>query len=393
VASAGDVNGDGFEDVIVGAPNYASPPIDPGGVNEGGASFVYEGSATGLWLVPAWSTFSPDNYAQLGNAVASAGDVNADGFDDVLVGAWLAQSYDEFAGAAYVFPGSAAGLATTWIWANSSLEDEGTFGKALSSAGDVNADGYADILVSWDSGEFGSEGYVDLYLGSPTGPTEDPSWRDDPDGEYSFGEAVAGAGDVNGDGFDDVVVGAPYEQVGGKAHVFLGSDAPGLPDLCVGDDDSGDADADGYCAYDVLGLMLDCDDEDPARHPGAVEVCNRIDDDCDGTLPPDEADVDLDSFTACDGDCNDTDVAISPARDEVCDDGVDNNCDLVVDEGCDDPPVEPPALDTDDQPIGEEPAPDPAETGCGCDHTTSPVGLVPLAVLVWLARTRKTRNA
>ncbi len=83
VASAGDVNGDGFGDVIVGAPNY-----DNGQTNEGRA-FVYLGSGTGLQTYAAWAAESDQAEARFAYSVASAGDVNGDGFGDVIVGAYL----------------------------------------------------------------------------------------------------------------------------------------------------------------------------------------------------------------------------------------------------------------------------------------------------------------
>jgi hypothetical protein len=82
VASAGDVNGDGFSDVIVGAYRF-----DNGQTDEG-AAFVYHGSASGLSTTPDWTAESDQDFAEFGFSVASAGDVNGDGFSDVIVGAW-----------------------------------------------------------------------------------------------------------------------------------------------------------------------------------------------------------------------------------------------------------------------------------------------------------------
>src|SRR6266542_4336313 len=79
VASAGDVNGDGYDDVVVGAPLYG--PGDPG------AAFLFLGSATGPSTAPDWAVWPHQAYASFGTSVASAGDVNGDGYDDVVIGA------------------------------------------------------------------------------------------------------------------------------------------------------------------------------------------------------------------------------------------------------------------------------------------------------------------
>ena len=87
-----------------------------------------------------------------------------------------------------------------------------------------------------------------------------------------------------------------------------------------------DADLDGY-EGDV-----DCDDSDPDTYPGAAELCDGVDNDCDGLLPPDEQDADFDTWPSCLGDCDDYDGSVWPGAPEQCD-GLDNDCDLGVDEG------------------------------------------------------------
>jgi hypothetical protein len=99
VGTAGDVNGDGYSDVIVGAPDY------PGG----GRALVYHGSATGLSTTVNWTASDPIA-DEFGNSVATAGDVNNDGFDDVIVGAPNTSNPELSEGKVYVYHGSETGL-------------------------------------------------------------------------------------------------------------------------------------------------------------------------------------------------------------------------------------------------------------------------------------------
>jgi hypothetical protein len=228
VGTAGDVNGDGYADVIVGAPRW-----DGGQENEG-AAWVYLGQATGLTSAPHWYRRSNNPGAEFGASVGTAGDVNGDGYDDVIVGAplWHVPQTDE--GAAFVYQGSSSGLSETAppLWNKPSNQAGAQFGTSVGTAGDVNGDGYADIIVGapfWQSG--GQErGAVWLYYGSAGGPHSAPDWYTVGDQqEAQYGHAVGTAGDVNRDGYSDVIVGAPYWEdeapnvSEGRAWVYLGS--------------------------------------------------------------------------------------------------------------------------------------------------------------------------
>ena len=224
LAGAGDVNADGFADVILGQYGLAHPQ---GG--EGGA-LVYLGSATGLSTTPAWSVESDQVGANLGLAVAAAGDVDGDGYDDVLVGAHRFDHGESDEGAAFLYPGSATGPELTPLWSAEGDQAGAEFGASLAAAGDVNGDGYADVVVGahlFDHGQQ-DEGRAHLYFGSAAGPSLAPVWTTESDQAGAMlGLSVAGAGDVNGDGHDDVLVGAPYFTDGetreGRVQLHLGA--------------------------------------------------------------------------------------------------------------------------------------------------------------------------
>jgi hypothetical protein len=224
VASAGDVDGDGFSDVVVGAQSFDNGEIDEG------RALLFRGSASGLSAMPAWTAESDQANAFLGTSVASAGDVNGDGYSDVLVGA----PFFGNEGRAFLFLGSASGLRSTPAWTGTSSQAGARFGTCVASAGDVNGDGYSDVVVgapNFANGQSG-EGGAFVYLGSASGLIPAPVWNAESDQVGgNFGASVAGAGDVNGDGYSDVVVGAPQisnpEFGEGRAYLYLGS-ASGL---------------------------------------------------------------------------------------------------------------------------------------------------------------------
>ena len=228
VAPAGDVNGDGFSDVLVGAPGYDSGQTDEG------RAYLYLGSASGLAATPAWTAESDQEGAQFGTSVAPAGDVNGDGYSDILVGAPLYDNGQVDEGRIYLYLGSASGLAATAAWTAESDQASAGFGFSVQTAGSVNGDGYADIVVGapyYDNGQ-NDEGRAFLYLGSASGLAALPAWTAESDQIASnFGVSVGTAGDVNGDGYADVLVGAPWYDNGqsdeGRAYVYMGS-ASGL---------------------------------------------------------------------------------------------------------------------------------------------------------------------
>jgi hypothetical protein len=223
VTTAGDVNGDGFSDVLVGANSY-----DAGQVDEGRA-FLFLGSASGLSPTAAWTAEGNQAQAYFGQALATAGDVNGDGYDDVLVSAYAFDNGQTDEGRVYLYMGSASGLSASPSWTLEGNNDFGWLGISLSPAGDVNDDGYSDVLVTQHGydGDIMDEGRVLLFHGSSSGLSTTPDWSvEGGQAQSSFGQDASTAGDVNADGFLDVIVGATYYDHGefdeGAAFVYLG---------------------------------------------------------------------------------------------------------------------------------------------------------------------------
>ena len=207
-----DVNGDGFADVLIGAPDARNKAASSTGQVQ-----IFLGSAAGLAQTPVTLDLPSGNttsFPDFGFSVASAGDVNGDGFADVIIGTPGGSGVG--AGSAYLYLGSADGLSSAPVL----LSGPPYYGSVVTSAGDVNGDGYADVIVA------GPQGGADVYLGSAMGLSTSSATLNTLGGEI----AVASAGDINGDGFGDVVTGNCYASANtdeGAAYVYMGS-ASGL---------------------------------------------------------------------------------------------------------------------------------------------------------------------
>jgi hypothetical protein len=231
VATAGDVNGDGYDDVLVGVFNYGSSQSQ---ANEGRVC-LYLGSSAGPAVAPSWTWESNQPGAHAGSSVATAGDVNGDGYDDVIVGAmgWT-NGAGANAGAAFLFLGGPTGLAASPVWTVSPTVAGSFFGYSVATAGDVNGDGLADVIVGapWLSSPEGHEGGAFVFLGTSAGGGLQPgaSWSTQSNqNDAQLGCSVSTAGDVNGDGYSDVIVGAPYYDYNGGADRGLAEIFAGTP--------------------------------------------------------------------------------------------------------------------------------------------------------------------
>ncbi len=250
VSGVGDINGDGIDDLIVGASGS-----DPNGLSSG-ASYVVFGSRAGFAADVNLSSLTGANGFKLsgvaafdssGFSVSGAGDINGDGIDDLIVGALGADANGS--GASYVVFGSRAGFAanvnlSSLTGANglklSGVAAFDSSGASVSGAGDINGDGIDDLIVGAPSASpngvgsgasyvvFGSRaGFAaDVNLSSLTGAN---GFKLNGAAERNYaGRSVSGAGDLNGDGIDDLIVGAPGNSLGSSYVVFGRPEDPGF---------------------------------------------------------------------------------------------------------------------------------------------------------------------
>ncbi|MCB9823406.1 FG-GAP repeat protein [Candidatus Nomurabacteria bacterium] len=234
VSGAGDVNNDGYDDFLIGAPDADS---------ETGETYLIlgkdEGWAAETSLADADASFVGEYESDYsGFSVSGAGDVNNDGYDDFLIGA---PDADSETGEIYLILGKEGSWAmeTSLADADASFEGEEAYdsaGYSIAGAGDVNDDGYDDFLLGspwYNETEDAYEGKSYLILGKEGGWAMETSLADADAsfiGEYIYdysGQAVSGAGDVNGDGADDILIGAPGdgedENLYGRVYLLLGT--------------------------------------------------------------------------------------------------------------------------------------------------------------------------
>ena len=376
----GDLDADGYDDLVVGIPDQGTY----------GQARVYFGDGGGISSSTYTTISASASHRNFGIGVGSAGDADGDGFAEVVV-------FDDYTGIE-LYEGTATGLATT-----ATLTLTSSVGYEWQPGGDINGDGYTDSLT-------GASSVAYVYFGSATGLSATDYDRIlAPSGLNSFADEVQGIGDVDEDGYDDVAVSSVRARTyvggvyvypggasgfgstalftaseGGNSEAYGGAiggptdvDGDGLLDLVVGAQGmyggggglflytgGGDADGDGYDSF------ADCDDADATISPAARELCDAgdVDEDCDGASDDADASVDTSTFSsfyadvdgdgygdaasvsaACDvptgsvanaDDCDDANAGVRPGTTEVCDVAdVDEDCDGAADDA--DPDVDP----------------------------------------------------
>lgn len=280
LAMNGDVNGDGFDDLLVGAQGSeytdgvlygyfgsggglgGPPDIElpyPSGSSGAALSYVgdldgdgsddiatAEGMRVSLYTEPTTSD-SPDQQVVVDGGlgivatIAGAMDVNGDGHSDVVEG--CDRAGEEESGRAYVFLGNGVGIddPPIAILAGSAYS---SFGVDVASGGDVDLDGFDDILVGARNAD-NARGALYVFWGEASGPSDDGATRRDGTTDFeNFGTYVAGIGDVDGDTRPDVVVTAyAFNEYAGRVDFFAGTDRSPVPVDTGMNSDSGNEDS------------------------------------------------------------------------------------------------------------------------------------------------------
>jgi hypothetical protein len=247
VAAAGDLDGDGYGELAVGECGKG-----------GGSVHVYYGGINGPRMTPQTLT-TPDTLSGFGCRIAAAGDLDGDGYGDLAV----ARTGEDFSGGLYIYRGSTAGLPSTTTRIDSPDYKPSRIGYSLSGVGDLDGDGYDDLVAS-EIDSSARSGRAHVYRGGPDGISNArQATLVSPDvSGLQFGASVAGVGDVDGDGYPDLAVASPSVSttpLSPTVHVYRGgpggvtaSTAPtdltsnGATGFGAEVEPAGDVDGDGY---------------------------------------------------------------------------------------------------------------------------------------------------
>ena len=218
-----DINKDGINDLLLGASGFA------GSLPNQGKAYVFLGTRTGVDPKPHFTSTGEKANDEFSRSITGA-DVNGDGFTDLIIGATGGtggnNSKNTVPGTMYVFYATAKGFPQTYSVKFDGEFAKGHLGEGLFAVGDINHDGIADVAIGARDYACGTgvAGKVYAYLGGPRGLSADRVWTAVGIGSGGVGRSMAPAGDLDGDGFQDFISGAPVGTVdkGAGIYVFFG---------------------------------------------------------------------------------------------------------------------------------------------------------------------------
>jgi len=218
IAGVGDVNRDGWNDILIGGP------VSWSGMNNTGAVWLRSGQNLGVYLFASAGAASGDLH---GWAVAGLGDINGDDYPDLCFSSPKEDANGTDAGRVYVRGGGAV-TTSLYTWSGEAAGDE--FGSTVAAAGDVDGDSKGDVLVGAPKNDAGGVSAGRAYVRSGANGSILYTLTGEAAGD-EFGRGLAGLGDINQDGMGDFAVSAPFndEASGNAGKIYVFSGANGVP--------------------------------------------------------------------------------------------------------------------------------------------------------------------